>query len=147
MVSAGTQHLGMARPCFHESSIQGFLQLKEISLNDAISEEQHTFSLIFRVFVSYFVERLAFLQESGSREVVVKPCYLCSKRKRNLDLSKASKALDCFSQRICRTLMAVAGLSPPPCDHETKYQRSNCLKNECDGPLRMDRILLHCQMI
>ena len=38
------------------------------------------------------------------------------KQSETLIFSKASKALDCFSQRICRTLMAVAGLSPPPCD-------------------------------
>jgi len=61
-------------------------------------------------------------------------CVESKKKKQNetLIFSKASKALDCFSQRICRTLMAVAGLSPPPCDYEAIHQRPDCFEEGID---------------
>lgn len=70
------------------------------------------------------------------------------KKSETLIFSKASKALDCFSQRICRTLMAVAGLSPP-CYYEATHQRPDCFErmDVMYGPWRLSRILWHCQMI
>jgi len=46
--------------------------------------------------VSYFVERLAFLQESGSREVLLSHAICVRSEKRNLDLFQGFQGFGLF---------------------------------------------------